>query len=118
MLCARRWELGCTKPHQNHFHVVPTLNLFVLKRCLREKPADEKQSIRPISAFQQAQDANCSAFVLRVLGDLAFRGVRIGSLLREGFQCGFALCGKCWHSGEKRGGSSAGKVGGGWMLFT
>lgn len=49
------------------------------------------------------QDANCKVFVLHVLEDLAFHGVRIGSLLCEVFQCGFALCGKRWHSGKERG---------------
>lgn len=59
-------------------------------------------------------------FVLSVLEGLACRGVRIGSLLCEVFACGFALRGKLGNAGivEKRGESSAGKVRGGWILFT
>lgn len=69
------------------------------------------------STFQQVQDANSATFVLRVQEGLAFAGVRTGSLLCETFTCGFVLCGKCWQSGKERG-SSAGKVRGGWILFT
>lgn len=42
-------------------------------------------------------------FVLSVLEGLAFGGVRIGSLLCEGFTCGFGLRGNRWHSGKERG---------------
>jgi len=71
-----------------------------------------------LDPFYVSTSAGCKP--QRVLEGLAFRGVRIGSLLCEVFACGLGLRGKLGNAGivGKRGESSAGKVRGGWMLVT
>lgn len=117
MLCVQWWELGCTKPHWNHFHTVPTLNLFVLKRRLREKAADEKQSIRPILRFNKCrmQTAKCLFYMFWRIWH--FMVWELAPCCAKYFSVDLRCVGNAGIV-EKRGGSSAGKARGGWILFT
>lgn len=72
-----------------------------------------------LGPFYVSTSAGCKrqVFVLSVLGDLAFGGVRIGSLLCEVFAWDPRCVGNAG-TGRRGRESSAGKVRGGWMLVT
>lgn len=72
-----------------------------------------------LGPFYVSTSAGCKrqVFVLSVLGDLAFGGVRIGSLLCEVFAWDPRCVGNAG-TGGRGWESSAGKVRGGWMLVT